>query len=193
MDWRLRVVTGVAAFIVVAGTGTAALVAHSRDLLPSMGLSPAVERFPNIDRSALTATQVRVLDVAKAQFDTQPAALTFSEGVEEPWCADFVSWVMAQAGAPLHNPNSGSWRIPGVYTMQEYFTAAGRFSPGPTTPQPGDVVLWGPGSPMGLHANIVVAVEGADVTTVGGNEGGIHVRRAAIGPDSHLLGYGRLG
>lgn len=185
--------TGAAAVAVVVGTGAAALLGHSRGPLPSMGLSPVAERFPSIDRSALTATQLRVLDVAKAQFEAQPAALTFSEGVNEPWCADFVSWVMAHSGVPLSNPNSGSWRIPGVYTMQEYFTASGRLASGSDTPEPGDVALWGPDSPMGLHANIVVAVDGATVTTVGGNEGGIDVRRVAVGAGSHLLGFGRLG
>jgi hypothetical protein len=49
----------------------------------------------------------------KVQFERQPPEV-FSEGTAEPWCADFVSWVMYQAGFSLDNPDSGSWRIPGV-------------------------------------------------------------------------------
>jgi hypothetical protein len=116
----------------------------------------------------------------------------FSEGTAEPWCADFVSWVMHQAGFSLDNPNSGSWRIPDVYTMQEYYGSVSRLTPAHGTPRPGDVMLWGPGSPMGLHANIVIAAVGTTVTTVGGNEGGIRIRRTEVGSDLHLLGYGSL-
>jgi hypothetical protein len=117
----------------------------------------------------------------------------FAEGDDEPWCAAFVSWVMREAHAPLSNPNSGSWRIPGVYTMQEYYSAVNRLEPAGYQPRFGDVVLWGPDSPMGLHANIVVATEGPIVTTVGGNEeGGIRLRRNEFRADSHLLGFGRL-
>lgn len=56
--------------------------------------------------------------------------------------------------------------------------------------QPGDIALWGPVSAMGLHANIVVATDPSTITTVGGNEGGISVRRSAIDSE-HLLGFGR--
>jgi hypothetical protein len=80
-----------------------------------------------------------------------------------------------------------------VYTLQEYYQSVGRFRPADDyTPQLGDVVLWGPDSPMGLHANTVVAADATTITTVGGNEGGISVRRTAVGPESHLLGFGRL-
>jgi hypothetical protein len=184
----LRLSISAVAVALVLATGIAALVLHR----PGPGSAPAAERFPNVDRSALSARQLRVMDVLKAQFEAQPPGDTFSEGADEPWCADFVSWVMAHADAPLRNPNSGSWRIPGVYTMQEYYSGVGRLAPAGAVPRLGDVVLWGPDSPMGLHANIVVAIDAATLTTVGGNEGGIHVRRTAIGPDTHLLGYGRL-
>jgi hypothetical protein len=60
----------------------------------------------------------------------------FSEGTAEPWCADFVSWVMHQAGFSLDNPNSGSWRIPDVYTMQEYYGSVSRLTPPTARPGP---------------------------------------------------------
>lgn len=178
--------------MVVGVAGVTAVIVHRPDMPPSP-VAAGAQRFPDIDRSALSAGQLRVLDVARAQFDAQPPGETFSEGVSEPWCADFVSWVMHRAGVPLSNPDSGSWRIPGVYTMQEYYASVGRLIPADQVPQPGDVVLWGPDSPMGLHANIVIAADGSAVTTVGGNEGGIQLHRNVISAATHLLGYGRLG
>ena len=100
---------------------------------------------------------------------------------------------MRESGVALDNPNSGSWRIPGVYTMQEYYQSVGRFQAAENyRPRPGDVVLWGPGSPMGLHANIVLAADADTLTTVGGNEGGIAVRRSDLKLDTDLIGFGRL-
>lgn len=149
--------------------------------------------FPRIDRTALDPAQARIVDVLQAQYDAQPGGSHFSEGVEEPWCADFVSWVLNEAGQPLSNPNSGSWRIPGVYTLQEYFQAAGRFTePDGYRPRTGDVVMYADGSPLGLHTNFVVTVEDNAITTVGGNEeGGIRVHTLDDAETAGILGYGR--
>ena len=49
------------------------------------------------------------------------------------------------------------------------------------------------GSPLGLHTNFVVAVEGNAITTVGGNEeGGIRVHTLDDAEIAGILGYGRL-
>lgn len=150
--------------------------------------------FPQIDSAALDPTQARIVDVLRAQYEAQPGGDHFSEGVEEPWCADFVSWVFNEAGRPLSNPNSGHWRIPGVYTLQEYYQAAGRFmEPDGYRPRTGDVVMYAEGSPLGLHTNFVVAVEGNEITTVGGNEpGGIRVHTLDDSETAGILGYGQL-
>ncbi len=78
------------------------------DLLPGKPVA-----FPQIDRAALDPGQARIVDVLQAQYDAQPGGSHFSEGVEEPWCADFVSWVLNEAGRPLSNPNSGELADPG--------------------------------------------------------------------------------
>lgn len=150
------------------------------------------ESFPDIDRTDLAPLQARVVDIVHQQFDDQPPASTYTEGREEPWCADFISWVLNAAGAPLSNPNNGSWRIPGVYTMEAYFQSVGRLEGTDYRPQPGDIMLWGVRSPMALHANIIVAVQDDTVTTVGGDENGIRLRHTQIRPDLGLLGFGRL-
>jgi hypothetical protein len=177
------------AAVVVAVTAVIVCWPDSESTAPA---TVGTQQFPDIDRAGLSAGRSRVLDVLKVEFERQPPGEMFSEGTAEPWCADFVSWVMHRAGVSLRNPNSGSWRIPGVYTMQDYYGSVNRLAPASSTPQPGDVMLWGPNSPMGLHANIVIAAVGATVTTVGGNEGGIQIRRSEVGADLHLLGYGRL-
>ncbi len=177
--------------VLVVGLATV-LVRHpgAIDLLPGKPVA-----FPQIDRTALDPAQARVVDVLQAQYDAQPGGSHFSEGVEEPWCADFVSWVLNEAGLPLSNPNSGHWRIPGVYTLQEYYQGAGRFSdPGGYRPRTGDVVMYADGSPLGLHTNFVVTVDDNAMTTVGGNEeGGIRVHTLDDAETAGIIGYGRLG
>ncbi|MEN4398681.1 CHAP domain-containing protein [Mycolicibacterium senegalense] len=176
--------------VVVVGLA-ALLIQHpgAIDILPGKPVA-----FPQIDRAALDPAQARIVDVLRAQYDAQPGGSHFSEGVEEPWCADFVSWVLNEAGQPLTNPNSGSWRIPGVYTLQEYYQAAGRFvTPYGYRPRTGDVVMYADGSPLGLHTNFVVAVDDNGITTVGGNEeGGIRVHTLDDAEMAGILGFGQL-
>lgn len=183
-----RLALALSAVFVVVAVGVAAVL--FRDARVSVvSVQPD---FPALDRTALSPVQQRVVDILRTQYDAQPAGTAFSEGIDEPWCADFVSWVLNEAGQPLSNPHSGHWRIPGVYTLQEYYQAAGRFeAPGGYRPQTGDVALYADGSPLGLHTNFVLAVDDNVITTVGGNEeGDIKVRTFEPGP--WLLGYGRL-
>ncbi|MFV8054339.1 CHAP domain-containing protein [Mycobacterium sp. 48b] len=173
--------------------GVAALVVRVPDsVLDVLPGKPVA--FPQLDRAGLDPVQARVVDVLQAQYDAQPGGSHFSEGVEEPWCADFVSWVLNEAGRPLSNPNSGTWRIPGVYTLQEYYQAAGRFAgPDEYRPRTGDVVMYADGSPLGLHTNFVVVVDDNAITTVGGNEeGGIRVHTLDEAEIAGIFGYGRL-
>ncbi|WP_052280286.1 CHAP domain-containing protein [Nocardia vulneris] len=150
--------------------------------------------FPAIDRSALDPTQARVIAVAEREFRSPGAGEKYAEGVREPWCADFVSWVMRESGVPLANPNSGSWRIPGVYTLQEFYAGADRFVRfGDYRPRTGDVILYSDASPFNQHTNIVLKTDADTVTTLGGNEFGeigLHTFRLAEVPG--IVGFGRL-
>lgn len=151
--------------------------------------------FPDIDTATLEPLQARVVDIAEAEYADPGAGVKYAEGVVEPWCADFVSWVMREAGAPLSNPNSGSWRIPGVYTLQEYYQNTGRFEAVGTgyRPRTGDVVLYSPDSPFGQHTNIVLLADGDRITTIGGNEDdAVRIHRFALGEISDIVGFGRL-
>ncbi|MBS9532195.1 CHAP domain-containing protein [Mycobacterium sp. M1] len=150
--------------------------------------------FPAVDTAGLDPARMQIVEQAHAQFDARHRGAFYSQGVEEPWCADFVSWVMNAAGQPLTNPNSGSWRIPGVATLQEFYEAAGRFQPvGAYRPRVGDVVLYGEPSPFGQHTNIVLGYDDGVLTTVGGNEDrGVSVHRFPLAGDPGVLGFGTL-
>ncbi|MBF6217228.1 CHAP domain-containing protein [Nocardia abscessus] len=151
--------------------------------------------FPALDRSALDAAQAGIVAVAEREFADPGAGTKYAEGVEEAWCADFVSWVLREAGAPLANPNSGSWRIPGVYTLQEYYESVGRFVPAGSgyRPRTGDVLLYRESSPFGQHTNIVLLADAGQVTTIGGNEyGEVRIHRFALDDVPGVVGFGRL-
>ncbi|MEU1549464.1 CHAP domain-containing protein [Nocardia sp. NPDC005745] len=151
--------------------------------------------FPALDRSALDATQAGIVAIAEREFADPGAGTKYAEGVEEAWCADFVSWVLREAGVALANPNSGSWRIPGVYTLQEYYESVGRFEPigSGYRPRTGDVLLYQESSPFGQHTNIVLRADGGQVTTIGGNEyGGIRIHRFTLDDVTGVVGLGRL-
>lgn len=151
--------------------------------------------FPDTSGLQLSQTQQRIVTLLKQEYDAQNKGTKYSGGVDEPWCADFVSWIMHEAGVPLRNPNSGSWRIPGTYTLREYYQTAGTFRPGDSGYQPkvGDVMLYDNPSPFGQHTNIVVQNKDGVVTTVGGNEpGGIRVYTHTTPDKAGFVGYGVL-
>ncbi|MFT3901190.1 MAG: CHAP domain-containing protein [Gordonia sp. (in: high G+C Gram-positive bacteria)] len=179
------------ALVVIATVVAAALVAwqeHDR-IRRALGLRPP---FPTVDTTALTPTRRRIIEVLRAEYDDPQPGEYYAEGITEPWCADFVSTTMRRAGVPLTNPNSGTWRIPGVATLTDYYRSTGRFRGPQYLPKPGDVALYQSDSKWGQHTNIVVVVDGGRVTTVGGNEpGGIGVQGFDHATERGVVGYGR--
>ncbi|BDT88924.1 hypothetical protein FMUAM8_46880 [Nocardia cyriacigeorgica] len=164
------------------------------------GAYPAVageslRQFPDIDTAALSSEQAAIVAVLEREFADPGEGTKYAEGVTEPWCADFVSWVMREAGLPLSNPNSGSWRIPGVYTLQEYYESTGRFVPIDAGYQPrtGDVLLYSDTSPFTQHTNIVLSAGNGTVTTIGGNEfDTVRIHRFTLAEVPGIVGFGRI-
>lgn len=121
----------------------------------------------------LSSTNFRenTVKIAERELQKRPreydrTVLTYTQGMREEWCADFVSYVYLQAGQPLKSPINGTWRIPAVKTLRQYFESQGRFrAAGSYVPKPGDVALYGT-----RHTNLVVAVADGKMTTIGGNE-----------------------
>ena len=155
--------------------------------------SPGEAAFPDVDTANISPTRQKVINLAKTEFEAQPASTKFSQGAEEAWCADFVSWIMQQAGAPLKNPHTGGWRIPGTFTLREYYEANGRFKPANSgyQPLPGDAAIYRNSLVFGDHTNIVLKNDNGVLTTVGGNEA--NRIRVFVNHDKQydgLLGYG---
>ena len=155
--------------------------------------SPGEAAFPDIDTANLSPTRQKIISLVKTEFKAQSAGVKFSQGAEEAWCANFVSWIMQQAGAPLKNPHTDGWRIPGTFTLHEYYEANGRFKPVNSgyQPLPGDVAIYRNSPVFGDHTNIVLKNDNGVLTTVGGNE--VNRIRVFVNYDKQydgLLGYG---
>ncbi|GEE01665.1 hypothetical protein nbrc107696_21110 [Gordonia spumicola] len=193
---RRRILISLAVIAVVITCGTVVAVETGAVRTARAWLDSRNRDYPSIDTARLTPLQARIVDVTRAEFGAQPPGTKYSEGVDEQWCADFVSWVMRASGRRFSNPNSGSWRIPGVYTLTEYFQSIDEFEAAGSgyTPKLGDVMLYDHDSPFRQHTNIVLTVD-ADrvVTTVGGNEWGGHVKISRFDLDDRgLVGIGVL-
>lgn len=157
--------------------------------------------FPRIDTDGFTNTQLKLLAQLKVEYQKKPVSfdanvLKYTAGVKEPWCADFVSWHMKELGQSLVNPNSGGWRIPGVYTLREYYQAENRWQPaGQYVPKFGDVAIYAH-SPAQSHTNFVLSVDTKTHTmqTIGGNEEGrVRVKtKSYLPPHEDLAGFGLL-
>lgn len=152
--------------------------------------------------SALGQTGNKIADLALAEVGT----IGYSKYIDrnEDWCADFVSWILKQAGTPFA-PNAN---IPAVIDVEAWFQAKGVWVPnstGASPPQVGDILIhtW-PGG--GHHTNIVVAVSGNKITAVGGNQPNLKTGEAAINSqtevtkatydnyhtDGSITGWGRM-
>lgn len=164
-------------------------------IAPSRYLPWDTAQFPSVDVTVLTPDQVKLLELLGAEQQKDRPGTFYSEGIDEEWCADFVSWIMREADRPLKNPNSGSWRIPGVYTLQEYYQGIDAYAEKGSgyTPGVGDVVIYDSSRWSGQHTNIIVSVDGETAITVGGNEfGKVRVHELDWASDSAVVGFGKL-
>jgi hypothetical protein len=92
-----------------------------------------------------------------------------------PWCAYFVSWAAKQAGTPLGEQGQG---FGSVSAVADWAQRTGRSLPAGSTPQPGDLIVWG-----GRHIGIVESVDaGGSIHTIEGNSSDA-VSRRTYGPD----------
>jgi len=97
-----------------------------------------------------------------------------------PWCAYFVSWAAAQAGAPIGDGGTG---LGSVEAVTAWAQRTGRYT---TQPTPGELILFG-----GRHIGIVESVNAdGTLTTIEGNTSdGVHRRTHAV---SEATGFVRL-
>jgi len=157
--------------------------------------APALQDFPDVKTSNLSDTQVKVVTILKQEYATLPAGTKYTEGALEDWCADFVSWVMKEAGVPLLNKGNGSWRLELTEPLLEYYKSVDLFEPAGNgyTAKAGDIAIYEKPSPFGNHVNIVIENNDGAITTAGGNENNtIRIRVNTPLKDAHFLGYGKL-
>ncbi|MFW0791728.1 CHAP domain-containing protein [Gordonia sp. CPCC 205333] len=184
--------------ILVVGLGVIGwrAIARNTDLadraLAGLGIE---ESFPDVDVTGLSPTRKNIVEITRHEYEHKQPGEYYAQGNTESWCADFVSWTMRKAGAPLNNPNSGSWRIPGVSTLTEYYQSVGRFRGSSYRPRTGDVVLYEAPNRFKQHTNIVLRVDGDTVTTVGGNEppSSISINSFDMTTVKGIVGYGVVG
>ena len=127
----------------------------------TVGLSP-------VRQNIVCTAKAELAKWTSGQLTPAQGFLTYSQGVYEEWCADFVSWVYDQAKVPL-KPDP-TWRISYVPNIQavpssnpsfHYHAAAGY------TPRPGDLGII---SDTGSHVIVIVGVSGSTITSIGGDE-----------------------
>ena len=187
----------IATAILILTVLTVLFVGSRFNILPQMIASHTSSNekiaFPEIDESQLSEEQLKVVSILKTEYNLNSDGTKYSEGISEAWCADFVSWVFNEAGRPLENPHSGSWRIPGTYTLREYYESIGKLKLANSeySPKLGDIMLYDNPSPFGQHTNIVIKNDNGRITTIGGNEpGGIRVIEHVKKDDAGFIGYG---
>lgn len=185
--------------IVCIGAASALLLQSRLNVVPQLIASHAQstkkQSFPHIDTASLSISQQKIVTVLQTEYAHNPSGTKYSQGIEEAWCADFVSWVFNEAGVPLSNPNSGSWHIPGTFTLREYYESIGKLhlASSQYSPKVGDIMLYDNPSPFGQHTNIVIDNKDGIITTIGGNEpGGIRVVKHIKKDDAGFIGYGEL-
>lgn len=117
----------------------------------------------------------RILDVAQGEVGNTERSnrndgeilkypRAFGRG-SEAWCADFVSWVVTQAGGKMNDPYCPS--------IKNRLVASGDWK-GKSNPQPGDLVLFDwDGDRVADHIGLVKSVNAnGSITTIEGNTGG---------------------
>lgn len=165
------------------GTGAAALGVGAGTASADEGVPVEVTVQPEV-----TVSQ-RIVNAAWEQYREQNPGTYYSGGQYQAWCANFVSWVLNNAGTPLHSPNGG-WRVPAVQTLNGIFSSQGKLErPGSYMPKPGDVVLFG-----NNHTSLVAESDPSTgtITTIGGNESNkVSVQRLSA-TGSGITGYGRV-
>jgi len=121
-----------------------------------------------------------------------PAVPGLEWSQNQPWCATFNSWAYLKAGL---KPNVDFPVTASCLAGVSWYKSRGRWS---GTPKVGSQVFYGPNG--GTHVEIVVAVSGSTITTIGGNTSGslrgvyyngdgVYKKTVARG-NSRIYGYG---
>ena len=110
-----------------AAVAQAALGGGDAAAASAEGLRAAALALPGADGPAAVAVALLARGIRETSPNFGPAVAIFTDGNAEPWCADFVSYVLLRAGRPFSGGASGGWRIPWVPDIEAWFRARGRW------------------------------------------------------------------
>ena len=131
-------------------------------------------------KRALIALQEYNKDIAEevAGCNCGPEIDKYTEGSPAQWCTMFVSWVSREAGSPLVDPTSGSWKITNSRIFTDYLKQNGTFyskeqvKKEDIQPKAGDFIIFYRGKiddNLG-HVDIVIEPKaGGKADLIGGN------------------------
>jgi len=153
---------------------------------------------------AVSGTRAKIVEIAQQEFNAGASEANgqytkYTMGRQEAWCADFVSWVMKEAGLPFKDGVDG-WNIASAAGIQNHFEKevdGSKWHPigEGYRPRQGDVVVHNDDrGALPTHVNFVVSVDAnGQITTLGGNEGNkIGKGQPSSTDQSGITGYGSI-
>jgi len=146
--------------------------------------APRIAPVPEVAQNNLPTRQ-KVVQIASQQLSEWQAQgpsysktgyLKYSQGREEEWCADFVSWVYEKAGYPLTNSDPDIDRVQTIKQLGETDPRFKYITPeSGTTPEPGDLAIHLGTTSDGhkiSHVNVFVGMSSDGVAQyIGGDQG----------------------
>ncbi len=137
--------------------------------LPNIGKAEAYGGAP-----CSTTDRCNIMNWANSQVGKRASDYYFP--YDEPWCSDFVSWIMRQSGVPFWwgiDSNPTGWRIPYSGNIANGLAFFGNLRDRNYVPEAGDMVFfsWQDGNVPYDHIGIVTYVSGGSMTVVEGNSG----------------------
>ena len=174
----------------------APVVAQTAEPVPAPAPSLPVLRMASLppgDGAAVLAVAEQLLALGIREeppgSNGGPAVLQLTDGNREPWCADFVSWILRAAGRPFTGGASGGWRLAWTPDVRAWFAVRGRYRERLVAdPALGDVIWFGHG-----HVGIVRRAAPELLETIEGNaDDAVRVRRyPGWRADTRIDGFGR--
>lgn len=152
-----------------------------------------VLEFPSYGEEELSGVQRALVDLARETLGEKPESFYENVPLNEPWCANYVSYLYKEIGLSFVNPVTGGWRIPGIYTLRDYLTINGYWRGLDYRPVVGDIAIYDKGL-FGGHTNLVLKVDGDKMITIGGNEDNeVKIREFNYrDPTYGLVGFGHI-
>ena len=178
-----------------------------RSVIPKVGEHPNSDADPTADADAVAAAAAtRPGSAPTAANETSklnPNLDAFGNTVDcsGSWTAPFLSFLLASAGVPVFDTPEDSaaaaenpWLVTDVEQLMDAYKAHDAFvTDKDFSPQVGDIIFYRYPAGLGVHANMVVAVQG-DWVTIGGDElGKVGLASMTLRNRGGIVGYGATG